>query len=78
MVTKHAKIQFIKESPDQREQDQTKKEFLAHHACNQFNSGVHKAAEIDRWTLSGEPKEITYCESKQLWCSQRKITCDHI
>ena len=37
MVTKHAKIQLIKESPDQREQDQTKIEFLAHNFCNQFN-----------------------------------------
>ena len=42
MVIKHTKIQLIKESPDQREQDKTKKEFLAYYSCNQFNSEYKK------------------------------------
>ena len=55
--TKPAKIQFIKESPYQREQNQTKKEFLADYSCNQFNSECTKQRWLAYGPLSGEPKK---------------------
>ena len=57
MFTKPAKIQFIKESPYQREQNQTKKEFLADYSCNQFNSECTKQRWLAYGPLSGEPKK---------------------
>ena len=57
MVTKHAKRQIIKESRDQREQDQTKKDFLAHYSCNQSNSEYIKQRKLTYGHYRENPKK---------------------
>ena len=44
-------------SPDQPEQYQTKKEFLAHYSCNQFNLGYTKQQKLTYRDYQKNPKK---------------------